>query len=166
MFAACGGRTDLGDETAPEDGSVGLDVVLPDGGIVPGDSGGIDAGQSDGGTLPDASPPPDAGTGTPIQCGTTTCDSDTEVCCVTFMGQTVSETCTSQTACSGFSLTCSSAQNCDNGEVCCASFPTGAQCAPACKGGFQNPQLCASSSECPKGQTCQTTPFGYKICRP
>jgi Cys-rich repeat protein len=164
MIGACGGRTDLGNEpeldgAVTEDGSPNLDSpIQADSPIVI-----IDAGHVD------VEPPPDANVGTPIQCGTATCDSLTEVCCVTFMMQMVNEVCTSPSSCNGVSLTCSSAENCPPGEVCCADFNqmmASSQCQSACKGGFQNPQLCAKDSECPSGQTCRNTPFGYKICRP
>jgi hypothetical protein len=163
LAVACGGRTDLGDEGVDggvtEDGSPGLDVIgLPDSPIIIGDA-----------TIIDAGPPEDANTGTPIQCGTTTCDSNTQVCCITFAGQMMNEMCTDPSSCNGVSLTCSSAANCPNGEVCCADFNqmmASSQCQAKCMGGFQNPQLCAKSSECPNGQTCRSTPFGYKVCRP
>jgi hypothetical protein len=169
LALGCGGRTDL-DETVT-DGGLLEDVVVGDAPI------------SDSGPQPDAIPiqdvtvppmdvsvpPVDAGMpGDPITCGTTTCDSATQVCCITFAGMMASETCTAPTACMGVSLACSSALDCPMGEVCCANITMmtqDSQCQAKCMGGFQNPQLCASSSECPMGQTCQNTPFGYKICR-
>jgi len=170
LVGACGGRTTLDDSNI--DGSVGQD-----GGVIGNDSGpiGIDGGPIgvdaqpppfDGGPPPiDAGPPPPG----PIQCGNTTCNAQTQVCCVTFNGQNVNETCTAQGQCNGASLSCTSASSCPNGEVCCATLTQqqqSSQCQTQCQGGFQHPQLCASDGECPNGTTCKNSPFGLKVCRP
>jgi hypothetical protein len=170
--AACGGRTTLDDLT---DGDAS--VIGPDGGVIGKDSGPIQVDAQppppppppeDGGPPPpppiDAGPPP-----APIQCGTASCNAQTQVCCVTFNGQNVTETCTPQGQCSGASLSCTSAASCTNGEVCCATLSQqqqSAQCQTKCQGGFQNPQLCATSAECPQGTTCKSSPLGLKTCRP
>jgi hypothetical protein len=172
IAAACGGRTTLDDtdtdaSAPPQDGSIPVQdsgPILIDGGPIEVDATlppPLDAGPP---PLPDSGPPPE-----PIQCGTTTCDPQTQVCCVTFNGQNVNETCTNQGQCNGASLSCTSASSCPPNEVCCATLTQqqqSSQCASQCAGGFQNPQLCASSTECPKGQTCQNSPFGLKVCRP
>src|SRR5579859_1202171 len=91
--------------------------------------------------------------------------------------------CTSAGSCSGSSLSCSSSQHCSSGQVCCFVYqaseagaapggPAGglggfggfgapammtfsAQCADTCPAGdMVHYQLCASSSECPSGQSC------------
>ncbi len=172
ISAACGGRTTLDDSDS--DASVLQDSGIPvqDSGPIVTDSGPIqvdaapppppiDAGPP---PLPDSGPPPE-----PIQCGNTTCNSQTQVCCVTFNGQNVNEACTNQGQCNGASLACTSASSCPPNEVCCATLTQQEQssaCASQCQGGFQNPQLCATSTECPKGMTCQNSPFGLKVCRP
>jgi hypothetical protein len=170
IFGACGGRTTLDDSDF--DGSVGQD-----GGVIGNDAGPIqiDTGpvmdamppDFDGGPPPpiDAGPPPPS----PIQCGTSSCDPQTEVCCVTFNGQTINEACTAQGKCSGASLGCTSAASCPSGEVCCGTFTQTEQdskCQTTCGGGFQHPQLCATNAECPSGTTCKNSPFGLKVCRP
>lgn len=167
-LVACGGRTELGGETLGEDGG-----IIPTDGSVSDSPNSRDVTVSDGPILPDVAPPPfDSGppVGPPIQCGMTTCNSADQVCCLTFMGMTGGASCTAPTACMGIPLACSSAIDCPMGEVCCGSFggmgaPPGSRCRPMCMGGFNNPQLCASSAECPTGLTCQPTPFGYKVCR-
>ena len=169
IAAACGGRTTLDDSITGGDASTGSDggIVFKDGGVI------LDSG------LPppaDASPPPfdggvgDAGgPGGPISCGNGVCNAPAETCCVTFNGQTLNETCTPAGQCSGASFDCSGAESCPNGEVCCGHFTQQSQsasCAPKCQGGFQNPQICETSAECPPNLTCQQSPFGFKVCRP
>jgi hypothetical protein len=176
LCAACGGRTTLDDSVT--DASVGTDgaPIGVDGGPIGTDGGpiGIDGGPigSDSGPIQiDAAPPPfDAGPPPgDIQCGTATCNASTQVCCITANGQTVNQACTPKGQCQGASFACSSASSCPNNEVCCATLTQQqqtAQCQPQCQGGFQHPQLCASSAECPPGLTCKPTPFGFDTCRP
>jgi hypothetical protein len=166
----CGGRTDLDDDNVG-DGGVLLDVFVPtDGSSLKDGSVLVDTGLP----LPDSSVPTDGSVidggspGTPIECGTTSCDSATQVCCITFAGMALNEACTAPSGCMGITLTCSSAQNCQSGDVCCANITMmsqGSECEPMCMGGLTNPQLCATSAECPMGQMCRNSPFGYKICR-
>jgi hypothetical protein len=169
-LGACGGRTTLDDTET--DASVGQDggIIVKDGGPIQNDSGPIQVDASppplDAGPppLPDAGPLPGQ-----IQCGTSTCDAQTQVCCVTFNGQTVNETCTAQGQCNGAALSCTSAASCPPNEVCCATLTQtqqSSQCQNQCQGGFQHPQLCATDGECPQGQTCKNSPFGLKVCRP
>lgn len=170
-LAACGGRTTLDDSLTGKDASATNDggIIVQDGGII------LDSGFPP----PDASPPPfdggpppplDAGgPGGPISCGNGVCNSATETCCVTYNGQSLSQTCTPIGSCQGATFDCSSASSCPPGDVCCAQFSQQSQsasCQPACQGGFQNPQLCASTAECPQGTTCKPTPFGFNVCRP
>ena len=173
LVAACGGRTTLDDSTT-DDASVLQDsgIIVKDGGPISNDGGPIfvDASPPSTDAAPPPPPPLDAGPQPqPIQCGTSTCDPQTQVCCVTFSGQTVTEACTNQGQCKGAELSCTSAASCPAIEVCCATLTQqsqSAQCAPQCKGGFQNPQLCATDAECPQGTTCKNSPLGLKICRP
>ena len=166
-IAACGGRTNLGDDEPILDGSVVVDAsITPDGGVI--QDGGIvvfDVAPPPDDALPPP-PPPDGG---PITCGKVSCNSATEVCCVTFGNQQVTYACTQQGQCQGASLDCTSAASCPSNEVCCGNLSQqniGSQCEPQCAGGFQNPQLCATSAECPKGTTCKSSQIGFKICRP
>lgn len=122
-----------------------------------------------GNTGTDSSSAPDTSTPlAPLPCGMTTCDPSTQVCCVTF--QPTTQTCIAIGApCSGGTLSCSSKLNCSSGDVCCLDYAGGkvtTTCKPACLGGFQEPQLCASDGECTPPDTCRTIPGGYKACVP
>ncbi len=169
---ACGGRTTLDDLSSGDAATPGSDGGIPgnDGGVIvdaiapPPPSDAIAPPPFDGGP-----PPIDGGTTGTIQCGQSTCSASTDVCCVTFNGQSTSETCTPPNQCQGAQFDCSGAASCPPGEVCCGSFSQqkqGASCAPACQGGFQNPQICQTSAECPNGLTCKPTPLGFDVCRP
>ncbi len=171
LFAAAwGGQSDTG--------------VGTDGGTTPVDDGGIiiadatspfDAGLPQ---PPDASVPPsdggiivlDGGGSGPITCGQTTCNSSTQVCCVTFSNQQVQDNCVGIGQCqNGITLACTSALSCPPGDVCCASFTqtsSSSQCELKCPTGFGNRQLCASTSECQPGLTCQPGFGGLMVCRP
>ncbi|MBI2395905.1 MAG: hypothetical protein HYV09_40450, partial [Deltaproteobacteria bacterium] len=104
--------------------------------------------------------PPEGG----ILCGGSYCNAATQQCCASFTGVT----CVAKGSCSGgTTLSCSSAASCPiPGQVCCFSgifgggTPT-ATCQLFCAG-FR---LCASSAECPSGQSCLPTIGGYRICR-
>jgi hypothetical protein len=164
VLAACGGRTTLDDSI--QDASVTQDggVIIKDGGPIQNDGGPIQIDAQPPPPPPDASPPPQ-----PIQCGTSSCDPNTQVCCVTFNGQNVNETCTAQGQCSGAALACTNAASCPPNEVCCATLTQqqqSSQCQAQCQGGFQHPQLCSTDAECPQGMTCKNSPFGLKVCRP
>ena len=129
-------------------------AVTPDSGLPP----------QDGGILPvDAGPP-----STSIACGTTTCDSTTQDCCVSFQ-RGAGTSCVAHGTCSGIPLTCTGSANCSGGDVCCASLGGGgASCQPTCAGtgGFGGSfQLCNSDSDCPSGDHCRMSPFGVGICR-
>jgi hypothetical protein len=171
VIAACGGRTNIGDDDLVGDANTPLDgsIIVPkDSGIVIQDGGII---IEDGGVIiEDASVPPSDASGGSIACGNATCNANVDVCCVMFQNQMESESCVAKGQCQGgAALDCTSAASCPANEVCCASFTQqniGSSCESQCAGGFQNPQLCAQSSECPKGQTCMNGPFGFKICRP
>jgi hypothetical protein len=168
-WLACGGRTTLDDDTelpdggSPgQDGSVTLDSgpcskCLPDSSLLD-----VSSGQDSPIVVVDAGPPP------MITCGMTTCDALTQVCCVTFAGMTINETCTGPTACMGAVLACTSAADCPMSEVCCGQLmgmSIDSQCAPSCMGGFTNPQLCATSAECPMGEMCRPAFGGLMVCR-
>ena len=126
----------------------------------------------------DASVPPDDGgvivvdasTGGTISCGQTTCNSSTQVCCVTYSGQSTSESCVGIGQCqNGAALACTSAASCPNGELCCGSFSqtsAGSKCEPSCPTGYGNFQLCDTTAECSQGLTCKLGFGGFKTCRP
>jgi hypothetical protein len=169
-WVACGGRTTLDDttldgESPNPDGGVTIDSSLPCSKCLPdGAFMDVSTGQDSPVTVFDAGGPPPV-----IACGMTTCDALTEVCCVTFSGMAINETCTAPSGCmGGATLACTSASDCPTNEVCCGQLmgmSIDSTCAPSCMGGFANPQLCATSAECPMGQTCQPALFGLKTCR-
>ena len=155
VLVACGGRTMLGDLSS-DGGTLAVDGGTPigDGGVI--DDGGVVV--VDGG-----------GPGGAISCGQTTCNASSQVCCVTFSGQTPNEACVDVGQCqNGVSLTCTSALACPHGEVCCASFTqtsAGSQCEPSCPTGPGEAQLCASSAECTGGRKCRVGFGGLHVCR-
>ncbi len=142
---------------------VGSGVVSPP----PSVDASIGPQQVDGGIVVtpfDGGPP-----STSVPCGTATCNNTTQECCYSAGG---AGSCVAVGMCRGLSLTCTSSVNCVTGDVCCAQLGGGgggASCQPTCPGaggpggGYQ---LCATSSECPAGETCRQTPFGVSACRP
>ena len=158
LAAACGGKL------APEP-----DTTNGTNGSGNGSSGGSSGGTSGsgGGTTGTVS--------TSITCGATTCDDTKQDCCVDIGsgggGGGGTAACVDKGSCAnGLALSCSSSQNCASGQVCCASQDdTGAAsavCASSCGNDMQSAQLCASDKECPDGDTCQATPFGFAFCAP
>ncbi len=157
VAGACGGSTvddGQGDASTGNDASTGTDTgtTNPDGSTgVDGGVIGTDSGTTTGGT---------------ITCGKATCNADTEFCCATQQGTT----CVAKGGqCQGAQLDCSSAKSCPNGEVCCGAFQNQkitATCQQACKGGYQNPQLCEDSSECTPPDTCRPAFGGLMVCAP
>jgi hypothetical protein len=66
----------------------------------------------------------------------------------------------------GGAITCTSASGCATGQVCCAVLVNiGTVCdLPPCSSGLQ---LCASSTECDGGETCQSLmSFSIQVCLP
>jgi hypothetical protein len=84
-----------------------------------GSSGGSSTGSAPGSSVGSGG----GGSSTTITCGTTTCDSTTQECCLSFMG---GSSCAPTGQCQGgASLSCSSGANCASGEVCCATLSGG-----------------------------------------
>ncbi len=187
LLIDCGARTTLeagGPTLRHGSGSTGDDG---------GESNPGDNGASDGGAVPMMpNPPPTMPSTMPmmpnppmpmmpnpptsrqIACGTMSCDSLIQDCCVQVVAGIV-VTCAPKGQCAlGVSLSCSSAANCPTGRVCCLSQPMrgipSAMCSPACGiagGGFvPGIQLCGSTAECPMGSTCVPTPLGASTCNP
>jgi hypothetical protein len=157
MLIGCGGRTLLDD---PND-----ELPLPDGGkvITP-----VGTSHEDAGTKEDA-----GSTGSKM-CGKSVCTASQD-CCGTMSGMSVSESCVAKGTCTGATVTCMSASDCSSGDICCATLAGGiaavfaggtpnvtVDCAKAC--GMNGFQICAADTECPKGVTCQSTPFGESLC--
>src|SRR5262245_5582471 len=79
----------------------------------------VEGGTSDQTVSSDATPPPPDSGGAPIKCGQTTCDSNSQECCVTFQ----TATCIAKGAqCQGGVLNCTSAAACPTGQICCGKF--------------------------------------------
>ena len=185
---ACGGRTLLDDpsdelplgnhesDAGPTPGSEN-DASAGKGGSSSGSGSGSSSGSGSGSSSGSSS----GGSGT-VVCGAVTCKSATQDCCTTMTGATSgASSCVAKGACTnGVVAMCTSAASCTGGEVCCASLGGGtttggggtgtgsllAGLSVACEktcgtGGFQ---LCAADTECGKGVTCQSTPFGAKLC--
>jgi hypothetical protein len=185
VVADGGGARDSGTTTLPDGGVVPSDgsVTPPpgDGGVTPppGDGGGPPPPPSDGGIVPppfDGGPPPpvdggpspgtDAGPGS-IVCGATTCSSG-QICCATFTGGMVVQTCQSATATcmGGATLTCDGPEDCTGGQVCCGMrSPTGGTtaCVDAAMCTFG--RLCHATTDCTGTDMC--CPFmGLSVCAP
>ncbi|MGZ5967084.1 MAG: hypothetical protein ACXWP4_05410 [Polyangiales bacterium] len=190
LAVGCGSRTL--DDLAFADGDGGTDTgasASDTGGgaadgstIEPGsDSGTIEPG-SDGGTTIEGGTTVEAGvtdtgttTGAPIKCGTTSCNSATEECCVTGSMSGVSSTCEKKGSCMGdLTLSCSDGTACAKGLVCCLTVDMSggtSTCAKSCMSaggpGGGSFVLCSSDAECPMGQTCRNSRVpGIKICQP
>ena len=118
----------------------------------------------DGGLPPP--PPIDAGPPPAIKCGNTTCNAQSQQCCISQQGAS----CVSTGNCNGgIALSCSSSANCASGEVCCATLGGGtpsAKCASTCGNPPQAIQVCAKKSECKPNQNCIAIPQGQglKVC--
>ncbi len=91
-----------------------------------------------------------------VPCGNTTCNVNTEFCCVeqTAPDAGRTETCVAPNgACSSNAkISCNEAADCTGGALCCGSFPMqGVQGVTSCMtscGGPQGVQLCRSDGEC------------------
>ncbi len=168
LLVGCGARTDSSwmDEfaTGTEDGAVNDSATTNDDGVF----------------LPDDDVPPtfdsgvivaDAGpVSRPITCGTTTCDSATQECCLSSSG--AAPKCTPKGTCTGgAALSCSSAASCAPGQQCCLTQPTpsappSSTCKSACSGGGPGGEipLCTSDAECPAGTRCRRLGGGIRGC--
>jgi hypothetical protein len=134
-----------------------------DGGLMMGDDGGTPTGPGDGGGI--TTPPRGTdGGANQIACGGKACDSTTDVCCVTRMG----EACTTAAACKGSSLACSGSNSCMTaGDVCCATVMGGtvtSKCDTMCAMGTT--QLCTTNADCSGGDVCRRTVLGQACERP
>jgi hypothetical protein len=188
---ACGGRTLLDDpsdelplgnhesDAGPTPGSEN-DASGGQGGSSSGSGTGSSSGSGSGSSSGSSS----GGSGT-VACGAVTCKSATQDCCATMTGaMSGAASCVAKGACMGVVAMCTSAASCSGGEVCCGSlggaggapttgtgaggaggiggFNISVKCEKTCgTGGFQ---LCDGDAECGKGVTCQSTPFGAKLC--
>jgi hypothetical protein len=98
-----------------------------------------------------------------------------------FGGAGAGPSCTAAGSCNGSSLSCSNPSQCSAGQTCCFAYqqseagagPGGfggfgggggmtfsAQCADSCPtGDMVHYQLCASSTDCPSGQSCTMGPY-------
>jgi hypothetical protein len=168
LVSGCGGdeTTDIPandastDNTTGNDSSVGNDASNP-----PGDGSVI----TDGSVPSDGSNPGSDGGPTPgtIQCGSNTCQTATQECCIRFSldggadgGAGVSRTCIQKNGqCpNGATSACDDKADCPQNQVCCLEFGgntlTGT-CANNCGG--QGVQLCKVTSECLNdGGACNT----------
>jgi len=121
----------------------------------------LDAGPP---TALDAGPPAMSDSGTPpgVMCGAMMCGAG-EICCATFSGGALMQTCTAPGACMGATLTCDGPEDCSGGEVCCASGGGGGggtSCRSATGCMFR---LCRTAGDCPSGNMC--CPFmGSGVC--
>ncbi|MBW2461138.1 MAG: hypothetical protein JRH11_05795 [Deltaproteobacteria bacterium] len=132
-----------------------VDATRPDsgGGIVT-DGGVIDAtGPDSGGGIVDGGGPADSGSGT-VTCGTMTCDTTTEQCCVARDGMGTTSTCIpAGDMCMGAAVDCDGPEDCTGSDLCCATggFTGGltVSCVAAdmC-GGFTGFELCHDPGDC------------------
>src|SRR5580698_4163981 len=156
-----GSAGDDGSPGSPGDDS-GLPTVGPDGGIVqPGDDGGGTEPMADGGPGRQTPPPVTDGGLDQTVCGTTTCDSKTDVCCVS------THTCVAANATcrGGDTLTCSGSNSCAGG-VCCEEA-TGrttytSKCETKCPANAA--QLCTTNADCTSPDICRVAGADYGVC--
>jgi hypothetical protein len=124
----------------------------------------------DGGFPPpfDGGPPPpfDAGSPPPLTCGNTTCNPQSQQCCITQNGSS----CVLTGTCNGgIALSCTGSASCAKGQVCCATLGGGganAKCASSCGNPPQAIQICNSKADCKPNQNCISVPQvqGLKVC--
>ncbi|MGO8991900.1 MAG: hypothetical protein ACLQVI_01130 [Polyangiaceae bacterium] len=87
-----------------------------------------------------------------------------ETCCIT---QTASSCIAAGATCSGAAIACVNTGGCTGGDVCCGVYSGGTtgsascQAAPCAAGDYQ---LCASSTECPSGESCHIVFSTYGYC--
>ncbi len=161
------GRVDTGtfdtgtfDTFFPTD-TVAFDTFLPPDTIFPDDTASFDTADFDTAVFDTGGPPDDGG----ILCGPGgVCDPKSEECCVNFGGIS----CVNKGKCmGGTTLSCSSASSCPlPGQTCCfGGFGGGGTPSATCQFFCIGIRLCATSAECPSGQSCQSVFGGYRICR-
>jgi len=108
-------------------------------------------------------PPADAPvTGTPMKCGSVTCDKTTQECCIT-AGIPI---CIARGGvCAGARYSCTSPTNCSSGQVCCTSGAGtgGASCTASAS--CPSSWLCDSNADCSgKLKVCKDIGSGIKAC--
>jgi hypothetical protein len=110
--------------------------------------------------------------------GTPTACTQGQTCCTTFslasiLNASASSVCVAKGTCTGVSNECNTSADCTGGQVCCSGTPADASteggapsiggfnlgaldttCQSSCSAG--QTQQCATDSECPSGQTCQS----------
>ncbi len=165
--AGCGGdeTTDIpGNDASADNSNPGNDSSTNNDGSQPPGDGGITDGSST-----DAPVNPGDGGSTPgtLQCGSNTCQTATQECCIRFTfdggvdgGAGISRTCIQKGGqCpNGATSACDDKSDCPQNQVCCVEFGgnsiTGS-CQNSC--GNQGVQLCKVTSECLNdGGTCTT----------
>ena len=154
------GSGSSGGSSAPDDDS-GLPTVGADGGIVlPSDDAGP-APVGDGGGRMTPPPATDGGADQTV-CGTMTCDSKTDMCCLA----TRMCVATGATTCRGSTLACSGSNSCAAGDVCCQEVAgratTTSKCMAKCPAG--DPQLCTTNADCTGGDVCRVAGADYGVC--
>lgn len=172
LLVGCGGA----DESEVVDAGTGNDASVNDGGGVDTGNPPVDGDVPDVSTPDGVAPPGDAGLSNPgkITCGSTECDSKTEVCCSRFsldggadggFGQT--HTCTAPNACQGNGASaseCDEKADCPQNQRCCLGFNlTRGQCQNGCQNG--GIQACKTDPECGDGGACapHTCPQNVKV---
>ena len=162
LFLACGGEiVDESDANVPDDAAVEANPTNKDSGAVVDGAVSNDASSdADGPPLPE-----------PILCGPSSCNSLTQICCVTVADNDANYACLSPLdTCDGYIFECSDQSAClargSDWHCCVATKQSfdGAECNPSdvtCP----TPTLCATSAECPQGQSCEDAMYGYKTCQ-
>ena len=153
ILVGCGG-----DDTAVVNDAGGTDASVNDSATNDTGNPQPDGSASDGGGGNDGTTPPvEAGASNPgkITCGTTECDSTTQVCCLQFsLDAGSTRKCTAPNGCQGQASECDEKADCPQNQRCCLSqgFTRG-QCQNNCQGGTQ---ACKTNPECGDGGVCAT----------
>ena len=167
--SSSGSGSAAGDDssTPAGDDDSGLPTMVDDGGIVvpPDEDGGTPTNRDDGG--PGVTTPPKGtdGGADQVACGGKSCDSATQVCCVTRTG----EECTSAAGCKGDTLACTGSNSCPTaGDVCCEEAVAGpgnavtSKCETKCPMGAI--QLCTTNNDCPAEDICRRLGTTVSVC--
>ena len=152
ILVGCGG-----DDTAVVNDAGGTDASVNDSATNDTGNPQPDGSASDGGGTDGTTPPVEAGASNPgkITCGTTECDSTTQVCCLQFsLDAGATRKCTAPNGCQGQASECDEKADCPQNQRCCLSqgFTRG-QCQNNCQGGTQ---ACKTNPECGDGGVCAT----------
>ena len=102
-----------------------------------------------------------------VTCGTVSCDTTVQMCCIDTGVTPFTATCTALTAsCSDLELDCDGAEDC-GGEICCGSDGGGSYCDTVCATGDR--PMCHFPTDCASGETCTSCSLGatsYGVCLP